>query len=67
VAGALRARGVEPLVLDASAVPTAVPVTLAFDRAGVAGWWSELGELREIGDAIAELLVDPDARRVGHG
>jgi MvdD-like protein with pre-ATP grasp domain len=48
VATALRARGVEPIVLDASAFPTAVPVTLAYDRAGVAGRWSELGELRDV-------------------
>lgn len=48
VAAALRGRGMEPIVLDASAFPTAVPVTLAYDRAGVAGHWSELGELRNV-------------------
>src|SRR4051812_48120983 len=34
VAAALRARGVEPIVMDASAFPTAVPLTLAYDRGG---------------------------------
>ncbi|HEX3761079.1 MAG TPA: hypothetical protein VHW23_20430 [Kofleriaceae bacterium] len=56
VAAALRTRGVAPIVLDAAAVPTAVPVTLACDRTGVAGRWGELGELRDV-SAIWQTAV----------
>lgn len=45
--GALRERGVEPIVLDASASQTPVPATLAYDRAGVALRWGD-GELRDV-------------------
>jgi hypothetical protein len=37
--GALRDRGAEPIVLDSAAVPSALPVTLAYDRAGARGAW----------------------------
>jgi glutathione synthase/RimK-type ligase-like ATP-grasp enzyme len=40
VIGALRYRGVEPIVLDSSAVPTAATVTLGYDAAGVSLRWS---------------------------
>jgi MvdD-like protein with pre-ATP grasp domain len=56
VVTALRARSVEPLVLDAPAFPTAIPVSLAFGRDGVAGRWSELGELRDV-SAIWQAAV----------
>lgn len=56
VVAALRARGVDPIVLDASAFPTAVPVTLAYDRDGVSGRWSELGVLRDV-SAIWQAAV----------
>lgn len=49
VVGALRYRGVEPIVLDSSAVPTAIPVTLGYDAAGVSLAWSrEVDALRDV-------------------
>lgn len=49
VIGALRSRGVEPIVLDASAVPTAIPVTLAYEADGISlGWAREPGALRDV-------------------
>ena len=67
VVAALRARGVEPLVLDSAAVPTAVPVTLAYDRAGVAGRWAELGELREVSAVWQAAVVGAELPEMAPG
>jgi hypothetical protein len=67
VAAALRARGVEPIVMDASAFPTAVPVTLAYDRAGVAGRWSELGELRDVSAVWQAAVVGTELPEMAPG
>src|SRR4051812_29647061 len=67
VAAALRARGVEPIVMDASAFPTAVPLTLAYDRAGVAGRWSELGELRDVSAVWQAAVVGTELPEMAPG
>ena len=67
VVAALRARGVEPLVLDAASVPTAVPVTLAYDRAGVAGRWAELGELRDVSAVWQAAVVGAELPEMAPG
>jgi glutathione synthase/RimK-type ligase-like ATP-grasp enzyme len=41
VVGALRDRGTEPVVLDPSAFPRGVAMTLAYDRGGFEGRWAE--------------------------
>ena len=52
VIGALRYRGVEPIVLDSSVVPTAVPVTLVYEAGGLSLRWAHAsggpGELRDV-------------------
>lgn len=67
VVTALRVRGVEPIVLDASAFPTAIPVTLACGRDGVAGRWSELGELREVAAIWQAAVVGSELPEMAPG
>jgi hypothetical protein len=58
IAGALRERGAEPVVLDSSVFPTGAPVTLAYGRDGFRGRWSrEPGELHDITAVWQSLVV----------
>jgi len=47
VAGALRDRRAEPVVLDASAFPTGVSLSLAYDRDGFAARWAAGGGIED--------------------
>ncbi|HEX4422113.1 MAG TPA: hypothetical protein VH165_29580 [Kofleriaceae bacterium] len=43
IAGALRARGAEPIVVDSAAFPSGATLNLAYDRAGFGGRWGGAG------------------------
>jgi hypothetical protein len=53
VAGALRDRGAEPVVLDSAAFPSGMPVTLAYGRAGFCGRWADDHDIDEPHDISA--------------